>query len=155
MRKALAVFLTLWAPWCLAQSVPAETEGPAPSPSPSPAKPAKPPLDVSSMIFTADSIREVVAYHQDEIQQCYEELLAALEKPIEGRVSTSFIITPTGLVKGAKVLKKGTTLKDAKLHGCMLSALEMMEFPKPEDGESHPIEFPFNLKPLSKASPRP
>jgi hypothetical protein len=49
-------------------------------------------------------------------------------------------------VKDAKVLKKGTTLKDKGLHDCVVSVLMSMSFPKPPDGKDQPIEYPFNLK---------
>ena len=48
------------------------------------------------MPFTPDSIKTVVAYHQAEIQDCYEETMAAKDKEVEGKLMTSFVITPTG-----------------------------------------------------------
>jgi hypothetical protein len=110
------------------------------------AAPSKPPLDLSLMPFTNDSVKKVIAYHHDEIQACYEETLASKDKPVEGRVMTSFVVTPEGTVKNARVLKKGTTLKDPKLHDCLVDALGTFAFPKPSDRRDHPIEFPFNLK---------
>jgi len=106
----------------------------------------KPPLDVNLMPFTSESVKKVVAYNQYKIQACYEEMLAGKEKPVEGRVMTSFVITPEGLVKKAHVVAKGTTLKDPKLHACVVEALGTFVFPKPSDHRDHPLEYPFNLK---------
>ena len=49
-------------------------------------------------------------------------------------------------VKDAKVLKKGTTLRDPQLHACIVETLSAMRFPKPHDKREHPVEYPFNLK---------
>src|SRR5262245_46376614 len=87
------------------------------------AEPSRPRLKVEKMPFSQESIREVVAYHQDEIQGCYEKTLADKERPIEGKLMTSFVITREGTVKGAKVLKKGTTLKEPLLHECVVEIL--------------------------------
>jgi hypothetical protein len=102
--------------------------------------------DVAKLPFTPESIKSVVLYYQPKIQGCYEDHLAMTKKVAEGQVRTSFIITPDGLVKGAKVNKKTSTLKDAQLHDCVVAVLSTMEFPKPPDGKDRPIEFPFNLK---------
>ncbi len=120
------------------------------------AKPSAPPPaanneakapDIEKMSFSQASIKAVVSYHQPQIQACYEEALAGQgSKVFEGKLLTSFVITGEGLVKNAKVEKKGTTLKDPKLHECVVAVLSAMTFPKPVDGKDHPIEYPFNLK---------
>ncbi len=96
--------------------------------------------------FTSETIKRVVASHQDKIQACYEETLADRAKVIEGRIFVAFTITPQGMVKKSRVLKKGTTLHDARLQRCVVSALDAMRFPKPPDHRDHPVEYPFNLK---------
>ncbi len=106
----------------------------------------RPPLDLDLMPFTSATVKKVVAFNQHKIQACYEEMLAGKEKPVEGRVMTSFVVTPEGLVKKARVLTKGTTLKDPRLHACVVDALGTFVFPKPSDGRDHPLEYPFNLK---------
>jgi hypothetical protein len=105
-----------------------------------------PPPDVSQLPLTSDSIRLVMAYHQPKIQSCYEDFLAARDRPVEGKLMTSFVITAEGLVKKPKVLSKGTTLKNQKLNECVVSVLASMTFPKPKGGHEQPVEYPFNLK---------
>jgi hypothetical protein len=107
---------------------------------------ARPGPDVDKMPFTPLSIQNVVAFYAPQIQGCYEETLAAKDKAVEGKLMTSFIIMPDGMVKKPQVLKKGTTLKDPRLHDCVLAVLGTMAFPKPTDNKDHPIEYPFNLK---------
>ena len=110
-----------------------------------PAAPARPPLRVDKLPFTEDSIKQVVRYHEEEIQACYEKTLAD-NKVVEGKLTTSFVITKEGKVKEAKVLKKGTTLREPRLHACVVETLSAMAFPKPHDKRDHPVEYPFNLK---------
>ncbi|HEX8825919.1 MAG TPA: AgmX/PglI C-terminal domain-containing protein [Archangium sp.] len=106
-----------------------------------------PPPDVSRLPFTPDSIREVMQYHSRDIQDCYEEMLATKGSKVEeGRIQTSFTITPDGFVRNAKVVKTGTTLKNPRLHECVVSVLSGIDFPRTPDGREYPIEYPFNLK---------
>ena len=102
--------------------------------------------DVSKMAFNQDNIKQVVMAFQPKIQGCYEDHIANKKKAPEGKIKTSFTITPDGLVKNAKVDKKGSSLKDPALHDCVVAVLSTMNFPKPTDAKDHPIEFPFNLK---------
>lgn len=102
--------------------------------------------DVSKMPFTSESIKQVVLAYQPKIQGCYEDHIADKKKAPEGTLKTAFVITPEGMVKNAKVLRKGSTLKDPVLHDCVVAVLSTMVFPKPTQPKDHPIEFPFNLK---------
>ncbi|MCP3104899.1 AgmX/PglI C-terminal domain-containing protein [Myxococcus sp. K15C18031901] len=146
MKKALLPLLLLASSVAFAQGTPAKKPaGGKPTPTtPAPAKSDAP--DVARMPFTPDSIREVVLYNQGRIQECYEDHMAEKDKKVEGRLKTTFTIDANGLVKGAKVVKKGSTLKDSGLHDCVVAVLSSMTFPKPPDGADHPIEYPFNLK---------
>lgn len=127
-----------------ASAVPPTTDadgGTAPGRTPPPGSP-----DLDKLPFTPSSIQQVVAFYAPQIQGCYEETLAAKDKAVEGKLMTSFTITPEGYVKKATVVKKGTTVKEGKLNDCVIAVLGTMMFPKPPDGKDHPIEYPFNLK---------
>ena len=104
--------------------------------------------DVASMPFTPESIKTVVAYYQPKIQGCYEEHLAGIKskKVPEGKLVTSWVITPDGLVKKAKIEGKKSQVRIAAMNDCVIAVLSIMSFPKPDDKKDHPIEFPFNLK---------
>ena len=108
-------------------------------------KPTEQP-DVSKLTFGPDAIKQVVMAYQPKIQGCYEDHIADKKKAPEGKLKTAFVITPDGLVKNAKVDKKGTTIKAPGLNDCVVAVLSTMSFPKPPDAKDHPIEFPFNLK---------
>ncbi|HYV43482.1 MAG TPA: AgmX/PglI C-terminal domain-containing protein [Myxococcaceae bacterium] len=102
--------------------------------------------DVEKLPFSQDTVKQVIDFNLPKIQSCYNEMLAAEVKAKEGMLKTSWVITAEGLVSKAKVEKKGTTLKDPKLHECVVAVINAMTFPKPPDGKVHPIEYPFNLK---------
>ena len=118
-------------------SAPAATVGPA-----TPARGSGP----EKLPFTSDTIKEIVRAKQPDIERCWEQTLAGTDKPVDGKLQTHFVITPVGSVKQAKVVKKGTTLKDPALHRCVETVLSTMLFPRPPDGKDHPVEYPFNLK---------
>lgn len=111
-----------------------------------PKKAEPPPPDVARLPFTPDSIRQVMEYHSRKIQACYEDVMLTRHKKVEGRLMTNFTITPDGLVKDARVVKKGTTVDAPGLHDCVVAVLHSLDFPKPADGRHYPIEYPFNLK---------
>ena len=102
--------------------------------------------DVSQLPFTPDSITQVMHAHQGEIQDCYEKTLAARNEKLQGRLMTQFVINAAGGVSKARVVKKGTTLKDQDLHACVVGVLGKLRFPKPPDGKDHPVEYPLNLR---------
>ncbi len=142
MKRSFLAVMVLASGVVLAQG----PEGAKGSKAPAGEKQPPPVLDVSLMPFSQDSVQQVILHHRSKIQDCYEDHLAAKSKKVEGKLMTSFTITGSGLVKDAKVLKKGTTLKDKGLHDCVVAVLTSMSFPKPPDGMDHPIEYPFNLK---------
>lgn len=142
MTRALVLAAALLAaPLALAQS-PDPTAA-----SPDAGAPRPPPPDVSQLPFSPDTVRQVLAYHQPDVQACYEQFLARRNKRSEGRLATVFTITPEGLVKGARVDRKGTSLNlDLEMRNCVVQVLSAMTFPKPQDKRDHPVEYPFNLK---------
>jgi outer membrane biosynthesis protein TonB len=105
----------------------------------------RPPLDVTRMRFDAASVREVMRHRAPEIQKCYERVLAETGGRFQGRVVLQFVIDREGLVSRAKILRKKSTLREARVHDCVL-AVRTWHFPKPADERDHPVEYPFDLK---------
>jgi hypothetical protein len=126
-------------------AAPAEPGAGAPAAGVGPATPARG-SSPEKLPFTPDTIKEIVRAKQPDIERCWEQTLAGTDKPVDGKLQTHFVITPVGSVKQAKVVKKGTTLKDPALHRCVETVLSTMLFPRPPDGKDHPVEYPFNLK---------
>ena len=128
-----------------AAAAPPEPGAGTPAAAVGPATPARG-SNPEKLPFTPDTIKDIVRAKQPEIERCWEQTLAGTDKPVDGKLQTHFVITPVGSVKQAKVVKKGTTLKDPVLHRCVETVLSTMFFPKPPDGKDHPVEYPFNLK---------
>jgi hypothetical protein len=143
MRAIAAAVLLLASTGALGQD---DEPGARPAKKKKAAPKPREPLDASRLPFTPDSIQQVITYHREKMQACYEDTLVEHDKKVEGKIMTSFTISAVGLVKDARVLKKGTTLKDPGLHNCVVAVLSAMSFPKPPDGRDYPIEYPFNLK---------
>ena len=147
MRALLIASLTLASAGAWAGPPPSDAPPAAPvADGGTPGAPAKAPLNVAKMPFTQESVKQVVAYHLDDMQTCYETALSQKSKVVEGTLSTSWVITQTGKVIQPKVLSSGTSLKDAGLYKCAMDVLRNMEFPKPTDKKNHPIKYPFRLK---------
>lgn len=117
--------------------------------APALARAEPPPAAGGAAPFSREAVARVVAEHQDEIQDCYEDALAAKNanrrQARGGRVVMSWLITPGGNVEDVKV--KRTTLWDKQVTTCMAGAIEAWEFPPPS--RPQPIVFPFDLRPDS------
>lgn len=147
MNRSLLMVVVLGSGLAFAQGSPAKKGASAPAQEKKAAPVRPPPPDVTRLPFTPDSIREVMQYHSRDVQECYEELLATKGNKVEeGRIMTTFTISPDGFVRNAKVAKSGTTIKDARLHECVVNVLSGINFPQTPDGREYPIEYPFNLK---------
>jgi hypothetical protein len=145
MNRSLLMVVVLGSGLAFAQGSPSKkgaSEAAAPAQEKKKAEPVRPPPpDVTRLPFTPDSIREVMQYHSRDVQECYEELLAMKGNKVEeGRIMTTFTISPDGFVRNAKVSKSGTTIKDARLHECVVNVLTGINFPQPPDGREYPIE---------------
>ncbi|WP_096330356.1 AgmX/PglI C-terminal domain-containing protein [Nannocystis exedens] len=91
-----------------------------------------------------DEIREVVKAHLQEIRACYNEGLA--RKPtLAGKLTVDFEIAPSGEVNSSEI-QQGSTLADAKVEGCIASAVQSWKFPAPTGG-SVQVSYPFELLP--------
>jgi hypothetical protein len=125
-----------------------EATPPATAPTTAQATPdaGKPGLDVSKLPFTPYSIQEVVKSHLAEVQDCYNGVVLEMGKQTpSGKVLASFRILPSGLTDKVTVNRKKSTIKNQRIQECVTEALRNWQFPKPEDGRVHPIEYPFNL----------
>jgi hypothetical protein len=143
---------TLLAAWCISSLAAAGPDAGGAAPAPvakaapmgaADAGPAAP--EPPKVPFNQNTVLEVVKAHLGQIQDCYNQMNATKGgKPQEGKLAAHWVITTEGISKGATIVKKGTTLKDAKLNECVVAVILAMEFPKPP--KDFPVNFPFNLK---------
>ncbi len=91
-----------------------------------------------------DIIRRIVRAHINEVRYCYNQALAR-DPNAKGRVAIQFTIGGTGKVPSAVV--QDTTMKDAAVGNCIAQATRRWTFPKPTDGNSVIVLYPFVLEP--------
>lgn len=90
-------------------------------------------------VVDRDAVAKVIAEHLQEVQRCYEAAML-LEGASGGRLAVEWTITPAGTVSQAKVAS--TTLKQASVPQCVLTALRRWAFPKAKGGNVV-ISYPF------------
>lgn len=89
-------------------------------------------------------IKQVVGAHKGEVSFCYEKQLR--EKPkLAGKVSLTFTIGPGGDV--TEVHFTENTVADSEVGKCISERVKKWEFPRPPDGESIEISFPWIFQP--------
>lgn len=91
-----------------------------------------------------DTLRSFLQAHAGEIQMCYEQALAE-DKLLGGKVTLRWTVQPDGSVVDASVDEAGTTLRNRKLHDCMLARVVGWKFPRPEGGGPVVIRNPWVL----------
>ena len=92
--------------------------------------------------LSKEVIRRVIRRHINEVRFCYEQELNS-RPDLEGRVTVSFIISPTGAVQSSTVA--ASTLGNQRVEGCIASAVRRWGFPQPEGGGIVVVNYPFML----------
>ncbi|MEM6962478.1 MAG: AgmX/PglI C-terminal domain-containing protein, partial [Myxococcota bacterium] len=92
--------------------------------------------------LSREVIRRVIQRHLNEVRFCYEQELNA-RPDLEGRVTVTFIIAPTGGVQTAVV--NNSQLGSARVEGCIANAVRRWTFPAPEGGGIVRVNYPFML----------
>lgn len=88
-------------------------------------------------------IQRIIRAHVSSIRRCYE---AALGKSpaLAGKLAVSFTINAKGDVASASA--GDTTISDAAMVTCVLSAVKGIQFPAPESGVVQ-VTYPFHFSP--------
>ena len=92
--------------------------------------------------LSKEVIRRVVRRHINEVKFCYEQQLNA-RPDLEGRVTTKFVISPTGSVQSAIVAN--SSLRNQAVESCIVQALRRWTFPAPDGGGVVVVNYPFVL----------
>ena len=93
--------------------------------------------------LSAEAIRRVVRRHLPEVRHCYEQGLVG-NPSLEGRVTVSWIVSPTGAVQSANVVN--SSLSNGRVEGCVEQAVRRWTFPQPEGGGTVGVNYPFVLQ---------
>ena len=91
-----------------------------------------------------DVIRRVVQRHINEMKLCYEEGLRA-QPAMAGRGVVEFTIDATGAVISSVL--QSSTLDNAPVENCLVTAVRRWKFPEPEGGGSVVVAYPFVFTP--------
>lgn len=90
--------------------------------------------------LSKEVIRRVVRRHHNEVKFCYEQALRA-RPDLEGRVTTRFMISPSGSVAASVV--QSSTLGSGEAEQCISQAITRWSFPAPSDGGMVSVTYPF------------
>ena len=93
--------------------------------------------------LSAEAIRRVVRRHLPEVRHCYEQGLVG-NPSLEGRVTVSWIVSPTGAVQSANVVN--SSLSNGRVESCVEQAVRRWTFPQPEGGGTVGVNYPFVLQ---------
>jgi len=94
-------------------------------------------------VLSREVIRRVVRRHVNEVRFCYEQELN--QRPdLEGRVTMSFIISPTGSVQSASATS--STLSNSAVETCSTQAVRRWTFPAPDGGGVVGVNLPFTFE---------
>jgi TonB family protein len=91
-----------------------------------------------------DIIRRIVSAHINEVAACYNDGLTR-DPDLRGRISVEFIIGVDGTVDKSEV--KESTLADAAVGTCVITAMKRWKFPRPAGGNSVSVLYPFVFEP--------
>ena len=92
--------------------------------------------------LSKEVIRRVVRRHINEVKFCYEQQLNS-RPDLQGRVTTKFVISPTGSVQSAMV--GSSSLRNEAVESCIVRAVRRWTFPAPDGGGVVVVNYPFLL----------
>lgn len=104
-------------------------------------------LSASPVVKQTDlqkSLRGVFVKKSKDIQECYEKALK-VSPDTHGSVKLEFDLLSGGKVDNAKV-RSESTIKNKKLHHCLLDKLRSWQFPKTNKKQSINVIYPLVLK---------
>jgi outer membrane biosynthesis protein TonB len=88
-------------------------------------------------------VKQYIRKQLAKIRWCYQKAFQR-NPDLEGKLTVSFIISPTGSVMSSKVI--ATTLNDRDLEGCIEKKILTWRFPAPKGGGVVKVNYPFVLR---------
>lgn len=95
-----------------------------------------------------EQIEAVVRKNLGQVLYCYEMGLQKQPR-LSGRVTTEFMIAPSGGISTVKVAH--SSLRDNSVESCILGKMRSWKFPKPVGGVYVDVAYPFDLRRLTSA----
>ncbi len=90
--------------------------------------------------LSREVIRRVVRRHRNELKFCFERALQS-NPSLEGRVTTQFVISPSGSVAAATIAS--SSLNHRETESCVRGVVQRMSFPTPENSGAVRVSYPF------------
>ncbi|MEJ7601956.1 MAG: AgmX/PglI C-terminal domain-containing protein [Kofleriaceae bacterium] len=85
-------------------------------------------------------IKRYIKRNLQKIAYCYESELLA-RPSLSGELTVQFLIAGNGSVQGSSA--HGF---DSKVSSCVAAVIKSIDFPKPTDGGSVQVNYPFNFR---------
>jgi TonB family protein len=104
------------------------------------------PLATPGPALDKEIIRRIIRRHINEVKACYEAELVA-RPTLGGTISVEFLIQPSGFVSQTRVAK--STMGAPAVDDCIARAMCGWQFPRPLNGGSIVITYPYKLTPTS------
>jgi TonB family protein len=97
--------------------------------------------------LSREVVRRVVRRNVSQVRACYEQQL--ISRPdLEGRVTVSFIISPTGATQTSVLAS--SSLGNSAAEQCIVRAVRRWSFPAPTGGGVVRVNYPFTLSRVSR-----
>lgn len=92
--------------------------------------------------LTIYEVQVAVRARLGRVRRCYEQVLEKVPKA-KGKITVDFTISPAGNVGSLKV--SGDTVGNKGLGDCVLKTFNALIFPKPKDGKTVEVSYPFQF----------
>ena len=86
-------------------------------------------------------VRRYFRHEASRIRRCYEQELKKMPG-LQGTLTAKFKIQPDGAVAALSV----SGMRNSELTGCVAGVIRSMRFPRPENGATVTVSYPFILK---------
>jgi outer membrane biosynthesis protein TonB len=94
-------------------------------------------------------VRRIIRRHINEVKACYDTELAA-HPYLGGTITVAFLIPASGIVSQTHVSK--STMGYPAVEDCVARTMCGWEFPRPLEGQSVVINYPYKLTPAGGGS---
>ncbi len=98
---------------------------------------------VTKGCLTQDVVLRVLSRVQSQAKYCYEKELPR-NPNLEGKVTTAFVIGPTGAVQSARIAE--STMGNANVESCLTRVIQRLRFPPCAGGGVAEVTYPWIFK---------
>lgn len=95
----------------------------------------------------ANGVKQTIHSALNPLKQCYETQLKT-NNSLKGKVALQMEVNDKGRVQSAGI-QTSSTLKDKKIHECMLNVVKDLSFPQPAKGTVAVVDYPLDFSPKS------